>query len=344
MDARAGRLRCEAWWLQRLWRSFWSRREPMAPPTSRRSAKSGTAAPSCRRGAHGSTWSKGQIGHCARWPTRAPITSTSTSSGTCATRTEAPSGRCGATPTDGSLLHAMEKASSLGMTPAITQVVRTRDGTWQGFIDPRDRHRWYESYRRMTRHYAQLANKGGAGMMVLCAELETMTSQTRAWLRVIREARERFDGKLTCSANAIACAERVRFWNKLDYIGISAYMFLSGKPNPSVHMLVRPGAGSTSPTSSCSGDASGHRSSSPRSATEAALHGECALDQRHGGLLPGAAAARLRGLLPRLVPGAPVPRRLPVALEPGSQPSSGSSDSPRGKSAERVMRRWSKAR
>ena len=145
----------------------------------------------------------------------------------------------GVTPTDGSLLHAMEKASSLGMTPAITQVVRTRDGTWQGFIDPRDRHRWYESYRRMTRHYAQLANKGGAGMMVLCAELETMTSQTRAWLRVIREARERFDGKLTCSANAIAGAERVRFWNRLDYIGISAYMFLSGKPNPSVDMLVR---------------------------------------------------------------------------------------------------------
>ena len=76
-------------------------------------------------------------------------------------------------------------------------------------------------------------------MMVLCAELETMTSQTRAWLRVIREARERFDGKFTCSANAIAGAERVRFWNRLDYIGISAYMFLSGKPNPSVDMLVR---------------------------------------------------------------------------------------------------------
>lgn len=145
----------------------------------------------------------------------------------------------GATPTDRSLLHAMKKARSLGMTPVITLVVRSRDGTWQALIDPRDRGHWYASYQRMTRHYARLAKRGRAGMMVVCAELESMTWQTQRWRRVIREARSLFPGELTCSANAPAGAERIHFWDRLDYIGISAYMRLSGEPNPSVDELVR---------------------------------------------------------------------------------------------------------
>jgi hypothetical protein len=145
----------------------------------------------------------------------------------------------GATPTDRSVLHAMRKARSLGMTPVISLIVRSRDGTWQARIDPRDRRRWYSSYRRMTRHYARLATRGRAGMMVLCAELESMTQQTGPWRGVIREARELFPGELTCSANATAGAERIRFWDRLDYIGISAYMGLSSEPNPSVDQLAR---------------------------------------------------------------------------------------------------------
>lgn len=144
----------------------------------------------------------------------------------------------GSTPSDRSVLHAMRKARSLGMTPVITLVVRSRDGTWQALIDPRDRGRWYASYRRMTRHYARLARRGRAGMMVLCAELESMTWQTKRWYRVIREARGLFGGELTCSANTPGGAERVHFWRRLDYVGISAYLGLSDKPNPSVDELV----------------------------------------------------------------------------------------------------------
>lgn len=144
----------------------------------------------------------------------------------------------GRTPSDRSLLHAMRKARSLGMTPVITLVVRSKDGVWQALIDPRDRAAWYESYRRMTRHYARVARQGRAGMMVLGAELESMAWQTARWRRVIRDAREIFSGDLTYSANAIGGAERVGFWPKLDYIGISAYMKLRAEANPSVRKLV----------------------------------------------------------------------------------------------------------
>lgn len=145
----------------------------------------------------------------------------------------------GATPTDRSVLHAMRKARSLGMTPVVSLIVRSRDGTWQARIDPRNRGHWYASYRGMTRHYARLARRGGAGMMVLCAELESMTEQTRRWRGVIREARGLFPGELTCSANGIGGAKRIHFWDRLDYIGISAYMSLSEEPNPSVDELTR---------------------------------------------------------------------------------------------------------
>ena len=147
--------------------------------------------------------------------------------------------RPGVTPSDRSLIHAMRKARSLGMTPVVSLIVRTRDNTWQAHIDPERRRNWYSTYRTMTRHYARLARRGRAGMMVLCAELESMTPDTHRWLRIIREAKRHFPGKLTCSANSVRGAERVRFWDRLDYIGISAYMPLDGSPNPRVKHLVR---------------------------------------------------------------------------------------------------------
>lgn len=142
------------------------------------------------------------------------------------------------TATDRSLLHAMGVARSKGMASVLTLVVRSSDGTWQALIRPRDRGRWFASYRRMARHYATLARRGGAETIVIGAELESMIRYTRKWQRVIRVIRARFPGRLTYSSNQVDGARRVGFWRKLDYVGMTGYMPLARGRNPSVSRLV----------------------------------------------------------------------------------------------------------
>ncbi|MGI8805644.1 MAG: glycoside hydrolase family 113 [Thermoleophilaceae bacterium] len=143
------------------------------------------------------------------------------------------------TATDRSLLHAMSTARAKGMASVLTLVVRSRDGTWQALINPRDRDRWFASYRRMAKHYAALARRGGAQMMVIGAELESMIGYTSKWRKIIRLIRARFPGRLTYSSNQVDGARRVEFWPQLDYVGMAGYMPLARGRNPSVRRLVR---------------------------------------------------------------------------------------------------------
>jgi hypothetical protein len=145
----------------------------------------------------------------------------------------------GRTATDRSLLHSMNTARAKGLASVLTLVVRSADGTWQALIDPRDRDRWFSSYRRMAKHYAALARRGRAEMMVIGAELESMIEYTSRWRKVIRVMRARFPGRLTYSSNQVDGARRVGFWRQLDYVGMTGYMPLAGGRNPSVKRLVR---------------------------------------------------------------------------------------------------------
>lgn len=143
------------------------------------------------------------------------------------------------TATDRSLLHAMSTARSKGMASVLTLVVRSSDGTWQALIRPRNRNRWFASYRRMAKRYANLARRGGAQTIVIGAELESMIRYTSKWRKVIRVIRARFPGRLTYSSNQVDGARRVGFWRQLDYVGMTGYMPLARGRNPSVNRLVR---------------------------------------------------------------------------------------------------------
>lgn len=141
------------------------------------------------------------------------------------------------TQSDRSVLHAIKEARSHGMSATLTPVVRPP--VWQGTIQPRRTGKWFRSYRDMVEHYAELAERGRAGTLVVGAELRTMTGYTSEWKRLIELARKRFPGDLTYSANQLDEATRIGFWKKLDQIGISAYMpLVRDEPNPSVSELV----------------------------------------------------------------------------------------------------------
>ena len=143
------------------------------------------------------------------------------------------------TPTNRSIRHAIRKAHSLGMSVTLSPIARPYDD-WQGTIRPRNRDRWFRSYRAMIDHYARLAERGGVELLTIGGELRTMSRYTRDWRRVLASAREVFSEELTYLANHTNEAEEVKFWPQLDYVAISAYMALSDRaPNPTVRKLVR---------------------------------------------------------------------------------------------------------
>lgn len=144
------------------------------------------------------------------------------------------------TPSDESLLAAMRAARALGMTVGVAPHVNVRDGTFRGDIAPADRAAWHAAHRRMVAHYAELARQGGADLLVVGSELESMSGDTAAWRATIAAARERFDGRLAYAANWVQEAERIRFWDALDVVGVDAYMPLTpDDPDPTVGALVR---------------------------------------------------------------------------------------------------------
>ena len=142
----------------------------------------------------------------------------------------------GRTPSDASVLHAIAKARSLGLEVTLKPHVNVMDGTWRGAIKPTDRAAWFASYRAMIDHYTPLAAKNGVSMFVVGTELKSMSGDTAQWNTIIKNVRNRFKGKLTYAANYDEF-EAVKFWNKLDYIGVDAYFALTNLLGDSVETL-----------------------------------------------------------------------------------------------------------
>jgi hypothetical protein len=141
------------------------------------------------------------------------------------------------TPSDASLLHSMATARAAGMDVVLKPHVDLQDGSFRALIQPADRQAWFDTYRHMSNHYADLAAQAGARMLIVGTELTTMSSDEQQWRRVIAEARARFPGEMTFAANHVDGAQVVAFWDALDYIGIDAYMPLATTANPSVDEL-----------------------------------------------------------------------------------------------------------
>ena len=68
-----------------------------------------------------------------------------------------------------------------------------------------------------------------------------MATDADAWRDLISRARKNFDGEITFAANWPDGAAAVAFWDRLDYVGIDAYMPLETRDtaSPAVDDLVR---------------------------------------------------------------------------------------------------------
>lgn len=138
------------------------------------------------------------------------------------------------TPSDSSLISGIQYVHSLGMKAEISIYLENYNGEWRANINPGDRNTWYQKYGDVLVHYGQLGQAQGVELYQLGAELVDMASasqngdNTQRWVGMINRVRAVYKGALTYSANRgqqgwASELPNIQFWDKLDYIGVSAY-------------------------------------------------------------------------------------------------------------------------
>lgn len=101
---------------------------------------------------------------------------------------------------------------------------------WRGTIKPLDWEEWFNSYREMIAHYANISEVNKVDVLVVGSELVSTQDKITQWTRVIDTARRYYKGQLTYSANWDNYMH-VPFWNQLDLIGMNSYWTLGRDKN-----------------------------------------------------------------------------------------------------------------
>jgi len=105
--------------------------------------------------------------------------------------------------------------------------------SWPGEVrmeSERDWQAWWRGYRRYILHHALLANWAGADLFSVGVELSKTVDREAEWRDLIESTRLFFPRAVTYSGNWYGDLENVKFWDRLDFMGIDAYFPLSASP------------------------------------------------------------------------------------------------------------------
>lgn len=108
-----------------------------------------------------------------------------------------------------------------------------RGSEWRGRIQPPSWDDWFGQYRRFIVEWARLAEQTGVEVFVVGSELVSTETRTNHWLRTIADVRQVYNGQLAYSANWDHYS-KLKFWPKVDLVGITTYYKLSEDPLPRV--------------------------------------------------------------------------------------------------------------
>lgn len=136
--------------------------------------------------------------------------------------------------TDDSLRGATRQAHALGIHVMLKPHLWVRGEEGQDAWTPAH----FAEYERFILYYARLGAEMKVDAFCIGNELKRSTANEQAWRRIIAAVRRVYRGPLTYGANFDE-VERVRFWDALDWIGVSAYYPLVDAPTPTRAQLVR---------------------------------------------------------------------------------------------------------
>jgi hypothetical protein len=141
---------------------------------------------------------------------------------------------------DDRLRQVTAQAHAVGIHVLLKPHLWLRPPAWVGLIEQRSEEgwaAWFAEYRGFILHYARLAREAGMDGLSIGNELERTTGREREWRALVREIRQVYKGPLTYGAT-VQEFRRIRFWDALDFIGISAYFPLVDAANPGREALV----------------------------------------------------------------------------------------------------------
>jgi len=147
------------------------------------------------------------------------------------------------TASDEALRYVISQIHRLGMGVILLTPLLPDDRTWEGAIMPEDVGAWFEHWREILLHYAELAEETGVEILLLGSELVTLRDQTDEWNSLIDAIRDRYHGKLSYSVNywfdrdGYQQVLEMDQWKHMDYIGVTGYFELTDKNDPSVEEL-----------------------------------------------------------------------------------------------------------
>lgn len=82
---------------------------------------------------------------------------------------------------------------------------------------------WFEQYTAYILHHAKLAAQMSADLFCIGVEFVKLTQHEAKWRGLIAQVRKTYPGPLTYTAAHGPDFQGVRFWDALDYIGLSCY-------------------------------------------------------------------------------------------------------------------------
>jgi len=125
--------------------------------------------------------------------------------------------------------------------------LETNNRVWRAELAPTDPVAWFESYKAMMVEYARAAQTAGAEMLCIGTEMNSMIDPTKVcsdgktytekWVEIIDAVHAVYSGKITYAAT-YDTVMKVGFWDKVDYIGVDAYIPSSTVNDPTVDQIV----------------------------------------------------------------------------------------------------------
>ncbi len=147
---------------------------------------------------------------------------------------------------------AILEVKSRGLNVVLKPHLETNNRVWRAEITPSDPKTWFDNYQNMMVEYAKVAQSAGAAMFCVGTEMVSMTDPTKSffdastgttktytqrWGELIAAVKAVYSGPVTYAATYEETT-KVRFWDKVDYIGVDAYLPMSAIDNPTVDQMV----------------------------------------------------------------------------------------------------------
>ncbi|OGY42330.1 MAG: hypothetical protein A2Y67_04340 [Candidatus Buchananbacteria bacterium RBG_13_39_9] len=148
----------------------------------------------------------------------------------------------GKSPTKAGIIHVTNYAHSLGLKVFFKpQINITNSDAWCGtitFIKEEDWISWFKSYKDFIGYYLDLAQSLKVEGFIIGTELVGTEDREADWRDVVSMSRSKFpDGLISYCANHDSYF-RIKWWDAVDFIGISAYFKLTESYQPSVPEII----------------------------------------------------------------------------------------------------------